>query len=163
MNGTQPKNTAFSGSWKADILEIMWFWLKSSQVWSQSFVFAAATAVIGLPSSWWPAVVQPARLPLNPLHIYNINCLRGPREHTLTLRLEVLSQVTSNLSHSGEVKRSGYLLWRGSLCVFGTYTHTHTQSEIDREIEFVPFHLIYHSTNWTLSPMQCVVSGYKEL
>lgn len=67
MNGTQPKNTAFSGCWKVDISEIMWVLLKSSQARSECFVFAAAAAVIGLPpplcsltSLRWPAVVQPS-------------------------------------------------------------------------------------------------------
>ncbi len=87
--------------------------------------------------------------------IYSRANLNRPREHTHTLArwLEVLSQVTPNLSHSEGVKRSGYLLWRGSLSVFGPGTHTHTHTHR----EFVSFHLIFHSTNWNPSLTQCVV------
>lgn len=76
--------------------------------------------------------------------------------HAHSLRLEVLSQVTPNLPRSGEVERSGYLLWRGSLCLWSKHT-------IQRETEYVPFHLIYHSTYWTRTPMHYVVCDYKVL
>lgn len=192
MNGTQPKNTAFSGCWKVDISEIMWVLLKSSQARSECFVFAAAAAVIGLPpplcsltSLRWPAVVQPSS-PSSPspghlqpyggkigaswrevLNTRDGQCSESKKTtthtHTLALCLEVSSQVTPNVSHSGGVKRSAHLLCRGSLSVSSPHTHTHTKWNRQRETEFVPSHLIYLSTNWTQSPLQCVVSAYKEL
>ena len=60
--------------------------------------------------------------------------------------------------------------WRGQPiysaedpCLCLVHTHTHTKWNRQRETEFVPSHLIYLSTNWTQSPLQCVVSAYKEL
>lgn len=51
MNGTLEEKQIFSGSRKADILEIMWLLLWSGQVWSERCVFAAAAVVAGHLSS----------------------------------------------------------------------------------------------------------------
>lgn len=180
------KTQHFSGSWKTDILEIMWFLLERSQVWWECFVIAAAAAVTGLLSAPFTSslgrqlLFSHPRLPLwgalqpdgdrlragwregkgrggvnSTPETYSTVSRRSRRTHTSTLRLEVWSRVTPNLSHSGEVKRSGYLLWRGSL----TYTQKYT--ERDRICPLSP-HLSLNKLD-CVSRAVCVVSGYKEL
>lgn len=139
----------------------MWVLLKSSQARSECFVFAAAAAVIGLPpplcsltSFRWPAVVQPSS-PSSPslghlqpdggqtgasqregLNTRDGQCSESEKTmwhtHTLALCLEVASQVTPNVCHSGGVKRSAYWLCWGSPSVSGPHTHEVKQTERDR-------------------------------
>ena len=168
----------------------MWVLLKSSQARSECFVFAAAAAVIGLPpplcsltSFRWPAVVQPSS-PSSP----SLGHLQPDGGQTGASQREGLNTRDGQCSESEKTvwHTHTHLLcvwrshpkwlptcatqegWRGQpidsaedprLCL----VHTHTKWNRQRETEFVPFRLIYLSTNWTQSPLQCVVSAYKEL
>lgn len=159
MNGTQPKTTS-SGSWEVDILERLCGFYSRAAKCGGTVISLPFTPTSSLSSFRWPAVVQPSRLSLHPFLwpelwgsykqkvirwelgvgewtfgwcLNTRNNLNGPRTHTHThtQRLEGWSQVTPNLSHSGELKRSGYSLWRGALSV-QTHTLKVTQTERDR-------------------------------
>ena len=155
------KTQHFSGSWKTDILEIMWvFFAQAQPSVGRVFCYCSSHSSYWPPLSslyrlsWPPAVVQPSSSsPLGRVttrrrsvesrvkggreggwtqhqrHTVQNSKLsrRSRRTHTsTTMRLEVLSRVTPNLSHSGEVKRSGLFTLEG-------IPHTHTQKYTERQ------------------------------